>query len=509
MTVIEFSDVNGVVIPKVVTHSNVEHLYQKGISIMGKIKKQIDFTEGKLFGKILLFILPILVTNLLQTLYHTADMMVVSFSHDGQNAVGAIGTTGSFISVVNQIFIGFSVGVNIVVARAVGAKDIERVQKAVHTSILMAIIFGVTCLGVGLAITKSVLRAMGGYGNLLNLAVRYAYVYFLGIPFMALTNYLMGIFRAKGDSKTPLIVLMLTGLLNIVLNVLFVLVFKMSVEGVAIATVLSNGCSAVILLVKLRRAEDDTAFSWGKLSLDKMSFREILFNGIPAAIQGTLSSLSNLLISASIVRINNTLCPSETVSPIVNGNSAANNLIGFLNMAVSAVYQGTLTFVSQNMGAKKIHRIRKIMYTCTMITVVTCGTLCGLVYLLRVPILSLYGISAGEAGSVEQFAMYAAETNLKYNCFTYILCGIMHVGSGVLKGLGRPLTAMSILVGGSYLLRLLWIVFLFPLKPTLDMIFISYPIGWTITCIVSYIVSFVLLNRQSKIQGGNNEIRNN
>ena len=198
-------------------------------------KKKIDFTEGKVFFKLLRFILPIVATNLLQSFYNAADMVIVSLSPE-KNAVGAIGTTGAFITLIINIFIGFSVGANVVVAREIGAKDKEKTQNAVHTSLLMAVIFGVAAMGIGFIISRPVLRAMGNTGNILNLAVKYTFFYFLGAPFMALTNYLIAIFRAKGDSKTPLIVLTVSGLLNVGMNLFFVLVIGWSVEGVALAT---------------------------------------------------------------------------------------------------------------------------------------------------------------------------------------------------------------------------------------------------------------------------------
>ena len=213
-------------------------------------KKKMDFTEGKVFFKLLRFVLPIIATNLLQTFYNAADMIIVSLSHE-ENAVGAIGVTGSFLGLILNVLIGFSVGANVVVAREIGAKDKQKTQNAVHTALIMAVIFGFGGMALGLALSKLVLGWMGATGNLLDLAVRYTYIYLLGVPFLALTNYLMAIFRAKGDSKTPLIVLSLAGLLNVGLNIFFVLALKMSVEGVAIATAAANIASFVALILKL------------------------------------------------------------------------------------------------------------------------------------------------------------------------------------------------------------------------------------------------------------------
>ncbi len=247
---------------------------------MTRIKEKSNFTEGGVFFKILLFVLPIVATNLLQAFYNAADMIVVSMSHE-ENAVGAIGTTGAFINLIVNIFIGFSVGANVVVAREIGAKNPERIQKAVHTSLMMGLIFGIMGMFLGLLVSKPVMQLMGNTGSLLTLAVRYTYIYFLGVPFLAMTNYLIAIFRAKGDSKTPLVVLTGAGLLNVGLNLFFVLVVGMSVEGVAIATSASNLASAVVLLIKLKKDQDDTRFSWKKLAIDKRAFWHIAGIGLP------------------------------------------------------------------------------------------------------------------------------------------------------------------------------------------------------------------------------------
>ncbi len=463
---------------------------------MEKIKRKVDFTEGKVFLKILLFVLPIVATNLLQSFYNAADMMVVSLSADGSNAVGAIGTTNSFIHLVVNVFIGFSVGANVVVAREVGAKDRESVQRAVHTSLLMAVIFGIGGMALGLALTKPVLSAVGNSGKLLTLSVRYTVLYMLGVPFLALTNFLMAIFRAKGDAKTPLVVLMLAGLLNVGMNFFFVLVCDMSVEGVAIATALSNAASTVILLVKLQRDQDDATFSFRRLKIDRSAFRDIVRNGLPAGIQGALFSLSNIFIQSSIVRMDNLLKPTGTeATPVVNGNAAATNLENFIFTAMNAVYQGAITFTSQNVGAKKPERVKRITYSALAIVVAIGMSLSGTVYLLKTPLLGLYGVKDGAVGSVENLAWTSAVTRFRYICLVYFTCGSMDVLSGVLRGLGKSFTSMTISLIGACLLRLVWVWLIFPRYLTLDSIFISYPISWVLTLVATFIVIQVVLKK--------------
>lgn len=470
---------------------------------MEKVKKNLDFTEGKVFGKIVLFILPIIATNLLQVLYNAADMMVVSLSSE-QNAVGAIGTTGAFINLIVNVFIGFSVGANVVVAREIGSKDRERVQKAVHTSLLMAVTFGIVGMIIGLIIARPVLRFMGNTGSLLELAVTYTEIYFCCVPFLALTNYLIAIFRAKGDAKTPLIVLMSTGLLNVGLNLFFVLVTGMSVDGVALATGISNAASFVILLWKLHHDQDATTFSFHKLTVDWHSFRDIVVNGLPAGLQGALFSLSNMLIQSSVVQVNNSIVPSGSdYQPIVNGSAAAGNLESFIFMGMDAVYQGAITFTSQNMGAKKPERIKRIMYACFGIVTIVGVTMSVTMLTLAKPLLRLYGVVDGTEGSLEWYAMNAALTRLSYIAAPYFLCGIMNVCTGVLRGMGRSIVSTGISLVGACVFRIIWLKTVFVAFPTLDAIFVSYPVSWFITMVVAFGIIQVLLHRILKRKGVN------
>ena len=474
---------------------------------MQAVKRKIDFTSGKVFLKIIWFVLPIVATNLLQMLYNAADMMVVSLSHE-QNAVGAIGTTGSFINLIVNLFIGFAVGANVVVAREIGAGDSSRVQSAVHTALIIAVVSGIVGGGIGVGISRPVLTAMGNTGSLLELAVTYTYIYFLGVPFLALTNYLMAIFRAKGDAKTPLIVLTCTGLLNVGLNLFFVLACGLSVEGVALATAIANVASSVILLLKLQRAQDDTAFSWKHLKMDKAALKDIVVNGLPAGIQSALFSLSNMLIQSSIVTVNNNACPpGSEYAPIVNGNAASANLDAFIYTAMNAVYQGAITFTSQNVGANKPHRVKRIMYSCFGITTIIGISLSTLLLIFKQPLLALYGIVMGEKGSLERMAYDAALVRFWWLSAPYFLCGLMEVCTGVLRGLGKSVTSTVISLIGACLLRVVWLWTVFPKSQTLETIFVSYPITWIVTNIAAFLVIQVSLRKilrakREKEQGG-------
>ena len=462
---------------------------------MERIKQKADFTDGKVFLKIIWFILPIVATNLLQMFYNAADMMVVSLSHES-NAVGAIGTTGSFINLVVNVFIGFSVGANVVVAREIGAKNKERTQKAVHTALLMAVVFGFLGLCIGLFVARPVLQFMGNTGSLLSLAVTYTQIYFLGVPFLALTNYLIAIFRAKGDAKTPLIVLACTGILNVGLNLFFVLIVGLSVEGVALATSFSNLSSVIVLLLKLHLDQDETRFSFRLLKFNKTAFFDIVVNGLPAGVQGALFSLSNMIIQSSVVTVNNNLCPpGSTYDPIVNGSAAAGNLEGFVYMGMNAVYQGAITFTSQNIGAGKPERVKRIMYSCFGIVSMIGIVMAGIIMIFAKPLLGLYGIVDGVEGSLEALAMQAAIVRFEYICAPYFICGLMEVCTGVLRGMGKSLTSTVISLIGACLLRVVWLMTVFPAYPTLEIIFVSYPVTWLVTTAVAFAVIQILLNK--------------
>jgi len=463
---------------------------------MVNARSNTQFTEGKIFDKLLFFVLPIVATNLLQMFYNAADMMVVSLSSES-NAVGAIGTTTSFLHLVVNLFIGFSIGANVVVARGVGANDRAQVQKAVHTSLIMALLFGVRGGGIGFAVSQAVLTGMGNTGNLLELAVTYSRVYFCGVPFLALTNYLSAIFRAKGDAKTPLIALSIAGLINVLLNLFFVLVLGMSVEGVALATMSANVLSFLILLWKLAKDKDFTTFSFKELRVDKASFLEIVRIGLPAGIQGALFSISNMLIQSSIVSVNNAVVPVGTkYQPIVNGNAASANLEGFVYTAMNAVQQGAVTFTGQNMGAEKPERVKPILYNCFLLSLMIGISMSAIVLLFKTPLLGLYGVKAGGEGSLERLAFEAANLRLWMICAPYFLCGLMDDCTGVLRGLGKSLLSTVIALIGSCLLRVVWIWTVFPLTPTLETVFVCYPITWTLTTAVSFAVILVLLKKQ-------------
>ena len=465
-----------------------------------KKRRDLDLTEGPLLGRIMLFVLPLIASNLLQTLYNAADMMVVSLSHEA-NSVGAIGFTGPFVNMVINIFIGFSAGANVVVARHLGAKDDNAVSHTVHTSIAMSLLFGVLGGAIGLASARPVLSLMGANGKLLELAVTYTFIYFCGVPFISLTNYCISILRAKGDTKTPLIVLSLAGLVNVALNLFFVLVCELSVEGVALATVIANAISAVVLLVILMRDEGPCRFSFRGLRIERHSFINILHIGIPAGLQGALFSLSNMLIQSSIMKVNNSYgYDPEAYQPVADGNAAAANLEGFCYTATNAICQAAITFTSQHVGAQKYERIKRVMLNCYFVTFAVAVVFCGLFFLLQEPLLSLYGVVGGPAGTPEAVALETASIRMLWTFLPYFLLAFMEVGGGIVRGLGRSVTSTVVSLVGACLFRVVWLTTVFNYvfdhsgaAAGLKSIYISYPISWGLTALIHFCCSLVIL----------------
>lgn len=463
---------------------------KKHLSTSGRHARNLNILEGPLLGKVFLFILPLIATNLLQTFYNAADMVIAGMSGvDG--AIGSIGTTTYFINLIINIFVGFSIGANVVVARQIGKNDPDSVSRAVHTSLIMAVLFGSLCMLVGQIVSRPVLTLMGDKGHILDLATRYTRIYFLGTPFIALSNYEIAIFRAKGDTRTPLAVLSATGLLNVLMNLFFVLACGMSVAGVALATVLANAVAGVVLGLILMRDTGSCRLELKKLSLDRSSFFEIVRHGLPAAVQGVLFSISNVMIQSSIIGINNAVCPGG--SDVIDGNAAGLSLEGFVYTAENSVYQASVTFASQHYGAGKFRREGYVMRCCYFATTCVAVFASSVIFLLRYQLVGLYVTAP--------MALETALTRIYIMVVPYFICSWMEVGSGILRGLGKSLTSTLISLAGSCLFRLLWIWIVVPLSQDLTIIYLSYPISWTLTGAAHLIFSLRERNRLIRLYG--------
>ena len=462
-------------------------------------KKDIDMTQGALLPKILLFVLPLILTNLLQMFYNAADMIVVGLSTEG-DAVGAIGTTGAFTSLVVNLFIGLSVGATVVVARHLGAGEHERASRAVHTSTIIGLALGVVGGAVGIAISEPVMRLLGNQGRLLDLSVTYVRFYFGALPFHALSNYAIALHRAKGDTRTPLIVLSLSGVLNVGLNLFFVLVLGMSVQGVALATAMAAAVSAGVLYANLARDTGPCRFSFKLLKFEKNEAKMILLIGIPAGVQGALFSISNMLIQSSIISVNNSAFdPNAAYQPVVKGNAAAANLEGFAYTAVNAMQQAAVTFTSQNVGAAKYGRVKRVMGCCYGLGLLVGLSVSALLVGLQQPFLALYGVK-DVGDELSRAALAAGMTRMRWVILPYGIIALMEVGSGILRGLGKSLTSTGICLLFACVLRVVWRFTIFRVDPTsvtrsLASIYLSYPVSWFLAGLFLFLFSALNLRK--------------
>lgn len=455
-------------------------------------RREMDLLHGPIFSKIMAFVIPLMLTNMLQSLYNAADMIIVGLS-GVSGALGAIGTTGAMVALVINLFAGFAIGANIMVARAIGEGNREKASDAVHTSISVSIISSLITMTIGLVISRPLLAALGDQGHILELACLYTRIYFLANPFIAATNFFISIFRAKGDTRTPLVVLTGTGILNVILNLVFVLGFGMSVDGVALATLLSNLVSMLILGFILHKDKGFCHFELKKIRIEKYALKGIIYNGLPAGLQGALFSLSNMLIQSSIIRINNITCPGG--SDVIDGNAAGGNIESFAYVTANSVTQAAVTFTSQHYGAKSTKRMGKVLANCYLASFLVCEVVSVVILLFRSFLIGLYSLTPVAAG--------VAETRLMVMLSVYFTLGAMDTGSGLVRGMNRSTVSTIVSLLGSCVLRIIWIYTVVAAHPSLVLVYLSYPISWTITGICHFIVTmhlkkkFVLLAGES------------
>ncbi len=464
-------------------------------------RRDIDMVNGSILRKMLLFIAPVILTNLLQVFYNSADMVVAGLSNE-PDAVGAIGTTGSFTALIVNLFIGLSVGANVVVARHLGARNDERASKAVHTATVLGFVSGVSGGLIGFVIAPFVMRTLGNEGKLLELSVIYARIYFLALPFHAMSNYVIAIYRAKGDTTTPLAVLMLSGVLNVLLNLFFVLVVGLSVEGVAIATGISAAVSAAVLYGKLMRDEGPCRFSLRALCADKTELWAILRIGLPSGVQSSLFSISNMLIQSSILQVNNMVAPPDAAyQPVVKSNAAVTSVENFAFTAVNSATQAIVSFTSQNLGACKYDRVRRVALTGALLNAAFAVAVIGVLYLLHVPIFALYGVKEMD-DVLSAIAWDTAKARMLWRWPLFVTYGLMDASSGVMRGLGKATHSALASFIGTCALRVVWICTVFRAFPELWVIYVSYPISWTLTGIALWLMvrrQFAKLDRKKSL----------
>ena len=443
-------------------------------------RRDIDMTAGPLLSKMLVFIFPLMISNLLQAFYNAADMIIVGFSSE-PDALGAIGTTASFTSLILNLLVGISVGANVVVARHIGAKEEEKASRAVHTATVVGLAVGIVGAVIGYIITPTVMRMIGNEGKLLELSVRYARVYFMALPFHALSNFSISIHRAKGDTRTPLIVLSCTGLLNVALNLFFVLVCGMSVEGVAIATGIAAAASTVALYANLARDKGPCHFSLRLLRLDVAEVKPILRIGIPAGVQSGLFSISNMIIQSSVLQINNAVTPSGAAyAPVVKANAAVANIGTFAFTAMNAASLATVSFTSQNLGAKNYTRVKRVAALSYALLIAISASISLILILCYKPLYAIYDVR-DLTDALSQITWEAAKVRMWWIWPFFFTSAFMDCGSSILRGLGKSILATVSCLIGTCALRIVWIYTVFRAVFTLDMIYISYPISWVLT----------------------------
>ena len=439
---------------------------------------EMDMCNGPIFGKLLVFALPLMLSGILQLLFNAADIVVVG-KFSGSHALAAVGSTGALINLFVNVFIGFSIGTNVLVAQYFGARDEKNVHETVHTSILLGIVGGFILIVAGMVFAKPMLEWMDTPEDVLSHAVLYMRIYFIGMPAMLVYNFGAAILRAIGDTRRPLYYLLSAGVINVILNLFFVIVLDMGVAGVATATVISQVVSAILIVRCLMHSAGIYRLDLHALKIHKTKMVHIAKIGLPAGVQGAVFSLSNVLIQSSV---------NSFGSIAMAGNTAAGNIEGFVYTSMNAVYQTALSFTSQNVGGRRQDRIPKIVFQCLAIVTVVGAVLGNLAYQCGPFLLNIYSSDP----EVIQYGM----SRMQIICQWYFLCGIMDVAVGILRGMGYSVMPMLVSLAGACGLRVLWIFTVFVWKHSLFVLYLSYPITWTITLAVHFICFFVIWKRK-------------
>ncbi len=430
-----------------------------------KNKSGVDMTTGAILPKLLLTALPLMASSVLQLLFNAADVVVVG-RFAGEHSLAAVGSTGALINLITNLFVGLSIGSNTVASFYYGARNDAKLNACVHNSVLLSLVGGAVLTVVGCCFPRTFLSWMQTPEEVLDLSAIYLGLYFVGSIPVLIFNFGSSILRAKGDTKRPLLYLIYAGGVNVVLNLLFVIVFKMDVAGVAIATVVAQGISAVLIMRCLAREQDAFCFSWAKMHWDRDVVAEILRSGVPAGFQGIVFSLSNVVIQSSI----NGFGPNAMA-----GSAASSNVEGFVWVSMNAFTQTAMTFVGQNVGARRYSRLTRVMLIslgCTTVTGLVLGNLCSF---FAAQLMAIY--------DDRPEVIISGVTRFNVVCRYYFICGLMDVMSGGIRGMGVSIAPTIVSLIGACGLRLVWIFTIFQVARfhTEYMLFMSYPVSWTIT----------------------------
>ena len=446
-------------------------------------KYSLDMTNGPFLKKILRFSLPLVLTGLLQMIYNTADVIVVG-RFAGGTALAAVGATGSLVHLILNIFLGMSMGSGVMTAKYIGARDENSVKRCVHSAMLLSILSGIFVAIFGFVFSEQLLVMMDSPEDVLPLSKLYLQIFFIGAPAGMVFNFGASIVRATGDTKKPLLILSLSGIVNIVLNLILVIKFNMSVAGVAIATIVSQYISATIIVIVLFKMKNACKLDIKKLRFHKEELKRILYVGIPAGIQNSLFSVSNVIIQTTV---------NSFGSVAMAGIAASSNIDSLIYTCTNAISQTTMTFSSQNYGAKKYENFNKIYLRCIVLTIVIGGGMGALGVVFKD---FLVGIFSTDPAVIEIGAQ-----RLTLILPFYFFCSLMDVGAGQLRGMGKSFLPMLVSLLGGCGLRILWIFAFFPKNPTLIYLYYAYPISWTITFVVLFVCYFIVRKQILKKSG--------
>ncbi len=441
-------------------------------------KYEIDMCNGSILDKLISFSIPLMLSGILQLLFNAVDIIVVG-RFTGSEALAAVGSTTALINVFVNFFIGISLGSNVLAARFFAAGKDKEMSETVHTAITLALISGVGMGIIGVLAAKGALMLMDTPDNVLNLSTLYMRIYFVGMPFFMLYNYGAAILRAVGDTKRPLLFLIISGSVNVVLNLIFVIRFHMGVAGVAIATVISQAISCVLVLRCLYCTESSYQLRFSRLGMKAKYVKQIFQVGVPAGIQSTIINFSNVLLQSSV---------NSFGSVAMAGYTAANNILGFLYVSVNSVTQACMSFTSQNYAVRKVKRMDKILLECLGLTVAVSLVFGGGSYLFGSELMHIYTKSADVVACGVDIMLYTT--------VTYFLCGIMDLFPGALRGMGHSAVPMILSVIGTVGTRIVWIYLVFPYHRALDFLFISYPVSWLLTIIMQVICFYFVRKKE-------------
>lgn len=448
---------------------------------MKKNKYEIDMCNGTIMDKLISFSFPLMLTSILQLMFNAVDIIVVG-RFSGSQSLAAVGSTTALINIFTNLFIGISLGANVLAARYYAAGRDKEMSEAVHTAIFLALISGLIMAVVGIGASRFALTLMGTPDDVIDLSVLYMRIYFMGMPFFMLYNYGAAILRAVGDTKRPLFYLIAAGLANVVLDLLLVIVIPLNVAGVAVGTVASQMVSCILVLRCLYRTEGSYQLRFSRLTIKSEHLKMIFQVGVPAGIQSTVINFSNALLQSSV---------NSFGSTAMAGYTAANNIIGFLYSAVNAVTQACMSFTSQNYSVGKPKRMDRVLVNCIILTVSVSAAMGIGAYAFGGQLLKIY--------TSEADVIRCGLEVLSITTVPYFLCGIMDLFPGAMRGMGHSGVPMILSVIGTVGTRIVWVYLLFPHHRSLYFLFISYPASWILT-IIMQAVCFYFVRKQCRME---------